>query len=270
MLFGGGRLVAATLAQCKQARLLSPALSGLLHLWVHLPHQVLIDLHRKNAWSDFSAKEGCSRMRWTELLKKSSDRIQEIKDRYTLGGFKKALLQNPREMIQGRIFSEMIRIQAWKSELRPESRSYRPKVRVTAGQPPRIRTESPRKGTRIGFRCFYRKPPLKPSWIHLRCTPRSREKLHAPPPSPILWPEGMFQWRGAEGCIFWTPRQEFYTASLFYTPPRLEGYFRAGGGVHSPTRSGQNKENLIRKVLRYTSHFEHDTFTKVCPPLDRK
>ena len=82
-----------------------------------------------------------------------------------------ALLQNPREMIQGRIFSEMIRIQARKSELRPESRSYRPKVRVTAGHPPRIRTESPRKGTRIGFRCFYRKPPLKPSWIHLIHTP---------------------------------------------------------------------------------------------------
>ena len=31
----------------------------------------------------------------------------------------------------------------------------------------RIRTASPRKGTRMGFTCFYRKPPLKPFWIHL-------------------------------------------------------------------------------------------------------
>ena len=56
---------------------------------------------------------------------------------------------------------------------RPESQSYRPKVRVADQkseiQPgrPRIRTESPRKGPQMGFRCFYRKPPLKPSWIHL-------------------------------------------------------------------------------------------------------
>ena len=78
---------------------------------------------------------------------------------YCLGGFKKALLQNPREMIRGRIFSEVIRIQARKSELQPESRSYRPKVRVTAGQTPKIRTKSPGNGTRIGFWCFCRKPP---------------------------------------------------------------------------------------------------------------
>ena len=50
------------------------------------------------------------------------------------------------EMIRVRIFSEMIRIQARKSELQAKSRIYRPKVRVTAGQTPRIRTESPRKG----------------------------------------------------------------------------------------------------------------------------
>ena len=91
----------------------------------------------------------------------------------TLSGFKKALLQNPREMIRGRIFSEMIRIQARKSELRAESRSYGPKVGVTAGQTPRIRTESPRKGPRMGFGCFYRNPPLKPSWIHLNPIPIS-------------------------------------------------------------------------------------------------
>ena len=38
-----------------------------------------------------------------------------------------------------------------------------------------IRTESPRKGTRKGFRCFYRKPSLKPSWIHLTHKYRLRE-----------------------------------------------------------------------------------------------
>ena len=84
-------------------------------------------------------------------------------DAHSLGGFKKALLQNPREMIRGRPFSEMIRIRARKSELQGESRSYRPKVRVTAGQTGRVRTESLRQGPGMGFRCFYRKPPLKPS-----------------------------------------------------------------------------------------------------------
>ena len=82
---------------------------------------------------------------------------------YTLSGFKKALLQNPREMIRGRIFSEMIRIQARKSELQAKSRSYGPKVGDTAGQTPRFRAESSRKEPRMGFRCFCRKPPLKPS-----------------------------------------------------------------------------------------------------------
>ena len=86
---------------------------------------------------------------------------------YKLGGFKKALLQNPENMIRGRIFSEMIHIRVRKSELWPESRSYRPKARVTTGQTPRIRTESPKKGTRIRFKCFYRKSPFKPSWIQL-------------------------------------------------------------------------------------------------------
>ena len=74
---------------------------------------------------------------------------------FLLSGFKKALLQNPRKKIRGRIFSEMIRIWVRKSELQAESRSYRPKVGDTAGQTPRIRTESPRQGPRMGFRCFY-------------------------------------------------------------------------------------------------------------------
>ena len=42
------------------------------------------------------------------------------------------------------------RIQARESELQAESRRYGPKVRVTAGQTPRIRTESPTKGPRMG------------------------------------------------------------------------------------------------------------------------
>ena len=46
-------------------------------------------------------------------------------DTIELAGFKKALLQNLREMIQGRIFSEMIRIQARKSELQAENRSWK-------------------------------------------------------------------------------------------------------------------------------------------------
>ena len=78
---------------------------------------------------------------------------------FKLGGFKKALLQNPREMIRGRIFSEMIRISARKSELQAKSRSYRPKVRVTARQTPQIRAESPGKGARIGLWCSAENPP---------------------------------------------------------------------------------------------------------------
>ena len=58
----------------------------------------------------------------------------------------------------------------------PKSQSYRPKVGVTDQKSeiqPRIRTESPRKGPRMEFRCFYRKPPLRPSWIHLIYVPFS-------------------------------------------------------------------------------------------------
>ena len=57
---------------------------------------------------------------------------------FSLSGFKKALLQNPREIIRGQIFSGMIRIRARKSELQAESRSYRPKVGDTAQNPNRI------------------------------------------------------------------------------------------------------------------------------------
>ena len=60
-------------------------------------------------------------------------------------------------MIRGLIFSEMIRIQARKSELQAESRSYRPKVGDTAQNPNQIA----QKKAPNGVRCFYRKPPLK-------------------------------------------------------------------------------------------------------------
>ena len=69
---------------------------------------------------------------------------------------------------------------------RPESQRYRSKVRVTAQKSelqPRIRTESPRKGTRIGFWCFYRKPPLEPTWIHLRNKRTSHNDMFPP----LLW-----------------------------------------------------------------------------------
>ena len=49
-------------------------------------------------------------------------------------------------MIRGRIFSEMIWIQARKSELQAESRSYGPKVRVTA----RADSQNPNRITQKG------------------------------------------------------------------------------------------------------------------------
>ena len=55
---------------------------------------------------------------------------------------KKAWLRD-QDMIQGRIFSDLIRIQSQKSELQAKSRSCGP-----GGQTPSIRTESPRKGPR--------------------------------------------------------------------------------------------------------------------------
>ena len=63
---------------------------------------------------------------------------------------KQALPQNQGEMIRGRIFSEIIRIRAQKSELQAESRSW-PKVGDTTRETPRIRTESPRKWPEWGL-----------------------------------------------------------------------------------------------------------------------
>ena len=78
--------------------------------------------------------------------------------RYPLGGFKKALL-----WLRGKFSVQWFGFRLKSQSYRPKGGVTAPKVRVTAGEAPIIRTESPRKGSRMGFRCFYRKPPLKPS-----------------------------------------------------------------------------------------------------------
>ena len=65
----------------------------------------------------------------------------------------------PPRMVRGRIFSEIIRIQAQKSELQAKSLSCGPKLRITAGADP----QNPNRITQL-----YTKHPLKPSWIHLK------------------------------------------------------------------------------------------------------
>ena len=80
------------------------------------------------------------------------------KDFDHLSGFKKALLQNPREMIRRRIFREMIRVSARNSELQAKSRSHRPKVRVTVGQTP----NRPETEPESGLGASAENPPLKP------------------------------------------------------------------------------------------------------------
>ena len=76
-----------------------------------------------------------------------------------LGGFKKDLL--PWEMIRGRLFSEMIRIQ-------PKSQSYRPKVgamdqmsELQPGWPPESEPNRPEKGPNGGSGACTETPPLK-------------------------------------------------------------------------------------------------------------
>ena len=63
---------------------------------------------------------------------------------FVLCGFEKALLQNARDMIRGRIFSEMIRVSAQKSELQAKSRSHRPELQP--GRPPESELNRPEKG----------------------------------------------------------------------------------------------------------------------------
>ena len=75
--------------------------------------------------------------------------------------------RTPEKWFGGEFSGKWIGFRPKKSELQAKGRNYKPKVRVTTGETPRIRNESPRKGARMAFRCFCRKPPLKPSWIHL-------------------------------------------------------------------------------------------------------
>ena len=68
----------------------------------------------------------------------------------------------------GGIFSEMIRIQARKSELRAESRSYGPKVtdpiwELQPGRPPESEPNHPEKKPEWGLGDSTENPPLKPS-----------------------------------------------------------------------------------------------------------
>ena len=58
-----------------------------------------------------------------------------------------------------RIFSEMIRIWVRKSELQARKLELQTKVGDTAGQTPKIRTESPRKGPRMGLGASTENPP---------------------------------------------------------------------------------------------------------------
>ena len=77
-------------------------------------------------------------------------------------------------MIRERVFSEMLRIRARKSELQAESRSY---SRADPQNPNQIA----RKGPWMGFACFYRKPPLKPSWKKNKKKKNTRVFLFAKP-----------------------------------------------------------------------------------------
>ena len=72
-------------------------------------------------------------------------------------------------MIRGRIFSEMIRIRARKSELQPESRSYGPKVRVYSRADPQNPNRIARKRHPNRVLVLLQKTPFKPSWIHPDC-----------------------------------------------------------------------------------------------------
>ena len=83
---------------------------------------------------------------------------------FNLCGFKKALLQNPREMIRGRNFSEMsrvsapkVRVNGQKSELQTKSRSY---SRGDPQNPNRITQKRDPNGVQV----LLQKPALKPSF----------------------------------------------------------------------------------------------------------
>ena len=135
--------------------ILHPCFIGPLHVWMHGVHSPFFAplqtiSHQQNI---------ANYQHFLSHHQKTNDQNSRRFSGFKLGGFEKALLQNPREMIRGRIFSEMIRISARKSELQAKSRSYRPKVRVTAGQTPKIRTESPGKAPESGLGASTENPP---------------------------------------------------------------------------------------------------------------
>ena len=74
-----------------------------------------------------------------------------------MGGFKKALLQNPRDMIRGRIFSEMIRVSAQNPE--PKVGVTDQKSELQPGRPPESEPNRPEKGPESGFGASTENPP---------------------------------------------------------------------------------------------------------------
>ena len=88
------------------------------------------------------------------------------------------------EMIRGQSFGKHLQVSAQKSELQAKSRSSKPKVRVTAGETPRIRTESPEKETRIGVYFLLQKTPLK-AFLNPPNVCRKVVTYFGPPPARI-------------------------------------------------------------------------------------
>ena len=117
-------------------------------LWISLLTEVTFDL----LLSYFDVSAPNPRRSFTILGRRAlwlCKLITTVDNIARLAGFK----------FQGRTFSKMIRIQARKSELQAESRSYVPKVRVTAGQTRGIRTNRPEKGPEWGLGVSTETPP---------------------------------------------------------------------------------------------------------------
>ena len=111
------------------------------------------------------AGQGAERAKWPFqwAYATHNSRPRCRKDAKTLksSGFKKALLQNPREMIRGQIFSGMIRIQARKSEIQAGSRSYRPETK-SRRYSPESEPNRPEKGPEWGLGASAENPPSSP------------------------------------------------------------------------------------------------------------
>ena len=85
--------------------------------------------------------------------------------------------------------------------------------------------------------------------------------IYAPPPSPHVWPEGIFEGRGGGGVYFEAPHgRSFIHPPLLYTPHPWKGIFRGGGwgyikfgpvfniveDLSSEYFEGQNPRNILR------------------------